>query len=154
MKRGVSFEIPNEYGSLLSKVLEPVDISTFSWRIGNGEAYKVVDGRLDENLFLGYKDSIEGEDLKDLLENKPSYIIFADLQAYPSGELSYVETYEEFMGSKCEFVLLIVDCSYVTLYCKNKQSIELLYHHAKECGFKDVEYITDDNDARTSLIAW
>ena len=154
MNRGVSFEIPNEYGSLLAKMLEPIDISAFSWRIGNGEAYRVVDDCLDEDLFLGYNNSIEGEDLKHLLENNLSYIIFADLQAYPSGELSSVETYEEFMESKCELVLLIVDCSYVTFYSKNNESIELLYHHAKNCGFKVVEYITDDNDTRTSLIAW
>ena len=39
MKRGVSFEIANKYGSLLGEVLKPIDITAFSWRIGNGESY-------------------------------------------------------------------------------------------------------------------
>jgi len=154
MKRGVSFEIPNEYGYLLAEVLAPIDISAFSWRIGDGEAYRVVDDRLDEDLFLEYKNSIEGGELKHLLENNRSYIIFADLQANPREELSYIETYEDFIESKCELVLLVVDCSDVTLYCKNKEATTLLYNHAKECGFEDVEYITDENDTRTSLVAW
>lgn len=37
MRRGVSFDIPNEYGSLLGDVLKPIDITVFAWQIGNGE---------------------------------------------------------------------------------------------------------------------
>lgn len=154
MKRGISFVIPNEYGRLLGKFLKPIDISAFSWRIGDGEAYKVVDDRLDEDLFLNHNGAIEGEELKHLIEVNKYYIIFVDLQAYPKGKISSIKTYAEFIESKCELVLLVVDCSYVTLYCKDNEVIRVLYNHAKECEFENVEYITDENDSRTSLIAW
>ncbi|ARK30222.1 DUF2691 family protein [Halalkalibacter krulwichiae] len=154
MKRGISFEIPNEYGTFLGEVLKPIDTTVFSWRIGNGESYIVVDDELDEELFSEDKKAIEGAELKKLLENNKYYIIFADLQAYPKDEFSDIETYEDFIKSQCELVLLVVDSCYVTIYCKNKETIELLYKNATQCGFEDVEYITDENDTRTRLSAW
>lgn len=153
MKRGISFEIPNERGSFLGEVLKPIDITAFSWQIGSGESYIAakMDDELKEVLFPEDKNVIDGAALKDLLENNKYYIIFADLQAYPKGEFSEIETYAEFIESKCELILLVVDCSYVTIYCKNKEAIELLYKNANDCGFEFVEYITDENDTRTSL---
>ncbi len=51
MNRGISFESPNEYGTILGEVLKPIDTAIFKWRIGNGESYIVVDDELDEALF-------------------------------------------------------------------------------------------------------
>jgi hypothetical protein len=154
MKRGISFEIPNKYGSLLGEVLKPIDITAFSWRIGNGESYIIVNNGLDKELFSGDKEVIEGVELRSLLENNKYYVIFADLQAYPKEEFSDIETYDEFLKSNCELILLVVDSCYVTIYCKNKGTIELLYKNATDCGFEDVIYITDENDTRTRLSAW
>ncbi|MEM1505280.1 DUF2691 family protein [Domibacillus sp. 8LH] len=150
MRRGVSFEIPNEYGSLLGNVLKPIDITVFAWQIGSGESYRVENGQLKE-LFPADKDTIGGAELKRLLEDHTYYMIFADLKAYQNGEFSTIDTYEEFIESQCELVLLVVDCSYVTIYCKNKKGLELLHDHAIDCGFENVEYITDENDTRTGL---
>lgn len=88
MKRGISFEIPNKYGSLLGDVLKPIDVTAFSWRIGNGESYIIVNNELDKELFPGDKEVIEGVELRNLLEDNKYYVIFADLQAYPKNEFS------------------------------------------------------------------
>lgn len=154
MKRGISFEIPNKYGTLLGEVLKPIDTTVFSWRICDGESYIVVDDKLAEELFSEDKKEMEGTELKILLEKNMYYIISADLQAYPKGKFSHIETYEEFIESQCELILLVVDCCYVTIYCKNKETIELLYKNGAECGFENVEYITDENDTRTRLSVW
>ncbi|MCI2256432.1 DUF2691 family protein [Domibacillus sp. PGB-M46] len=153
MRRGVSFDIPNEYGSLLGDVLKPIDITVFAWRIGSGELYRMENGQLKE-LFPEGKGIIGGVKIKRLLEDHTYYMIFADLKAYPNGEFSTIDTYEEFLKSKCELVLLVVDCSYVTIYCKNKKDLELLYDHATDRRFKNVEYIMDENDTRASLTVW
>lgn len=76
-------------------------------------------------------------------------MIFADLKAFPKGRISNIHTYEEFMESHCELVLFIADCSYTALYCKDQNMLQLLFEHAKQCGFTDVAYITDENDTRT-----
>lgn len=46
MNRGISFEIPNSYGSHLGEILKPIDITTFSWFIGGEESYFIVDDTL------------------------------------------------------------------------------------------------------------
>lgn len=68
--------------------------------------------------------------------------------------VNQVNTYEEFADSDCELVLLIADNSYVSIYCKNKKFIEKLYFNALQNDFEDVQFITDENDTRTSLTVW
>ncbi|PAQ13423.1 hypothetical protein CD798_15130 [Bacillaceae bacterium SAOS 7] len=154
MKRGLSFEIPNESGSFLEAVLRSIDITMFNWRIGSCESYLIVGDELGEEIFSEGQKMIEGVEFKSLLQNNKYYIIFADLRAYPKSTLANIETYEEFLNSECELVLLVVDSCYVTIYCKSNRITELLYRNAKECGFEDVQYITNEDDTRTRLSIW
>lgn len=151
MKRGITVDIPNENDKLLWKVLKPIDISSFDWWVGSEESYLVARGGLDEALFPEEPSIVEGSDLKRLFKDNIYYVIFADLKAYPKGEeVVDIETYEEFKGSKCELVLLVVDCTYVTIYAKDQEAIKLMYENALNQSFY-VEYITDENDGRTRL---
>ncbi|KPU56366.1 DUF2691 family protein [Bacillus wiedmannii] len=151
MKRGITVDIPNEYDNLLWKVLKPIDISSFDWWVGSEESYLVARGGLDEALFPEEPSIVEGSDLKRLCKDNIYYVIFADLKAYPKGEeVVDIETYEEFKESKCELVLLVADCTYVTIYAKDQKAIELMYENARNQGFY-VEYVTDENDGRTRL---
>jgi len=154
MQRGVSFKLPNEYGTFLGDVLKPIDIASFSWRIGDVESYQIIDNELCEALFPEDKKTIEGTSLKNIIENGSYYIIFADLQAYPKGKITEINTYEEFVESNCELVLLVVDSYYATIYCKDKDKLKLLFKNAQDYAFKDVAYITDENDIRTRLSIW
>ncbi|MBJ7947474.1 DUF2691 family protein [Bacillus cereus group sp. N24] len=152
MKRGITVDIPNEYDNLLWKVLKSIDISSFDWWVGSEESYLVARGGLDEALFPEEPSIVvEGSDLKRLVKDNIYYVIFADLKAYPKGEeVVDIETYEEFKESKCELVLLVADCTYVTVYAKDQKAIELMYENALNQGFY-VEYVTDENDGRTRL---
>lgn len=69
---------------MLGEVLKPIDITTFSWRIGGGESYKVVNDQLDEALFSFDKEIIEGTELKNLLENNKYYIILYYIHRFKS----------------------------------------------------------------------
>jgi hypothetical protein len=155
MLRGISFEIPNKYGSFLAEILEPIDITKFNWRNENEEAYLVIDGQFEEALFPEVINEMDGSVLGKRIKDNQYYVIFADLKAFPKRkEVNNIETYEEFLNSECELVLLVVDSVYTTIYCKDKEKLKLLYRNAKECGFEDVQYITDDNDGRTRLSVW
>lgn len=77
------------------------------------------------------------------------------MKAFPFGKtVNEVQTYEEFVDSDCELVLLIADNSYVSIYCKNKNTIEKLYFNALKNDFEEVLFITDENDTRTGLTVW
>ena len=66
---------------------------------------------------------MEGSDLKILFKDNIYYVIFADLKAYSKGEeVVDIETYEAFKESKCELVLLVADCTYVTIYAKRSKT--------------------------------
>ncbi|MGG0716193.1 DUF2691 family protein [Robertmurraya massiliosenegalensis] len=152
MIRGIRFEIPNQYGHFLGDVLKPIDMTEYQWKIGQGESYLIINDQLDKDLLKG--DVIEGTELKKLIDYNRSYLIFVDLQAFPKGQISPIETYQEFKESPCELVLLVVDTSYVTIYCKNQEAIKLLYENALEHQFDKIEYVTDKNDSNTSIVAW
>ncbi|CAM4481294.1 MULTISPECIES: DUF2691 family protein [Bacillus] len=151
MDRGVSFQIPNEYGNFLWRILQPVEIANYRWQT-SGESYFVVEGELeDEELFHDYAIA-EGAVFEQQLKTNQYYTIFVELKAFPYGKMvNQVNTYEEFADSDCELVLLIADNSYVSIYCKNKKIIEKLYFNALQNDFEDVQFITDENDTRTSL---
>ncbi|TMV43302.1 DUF2691 family protein [Paenibacillus mesophilus] len=75
--------------------------------------------------------------------------------AYPKDEsIEDVLTYEEFLKSQCQLVLIVIDSSYLTVYCKDNKMIDDLYLNAIRKGFEKVEYITDENDFRTRLSVW
>ncbi|MCO4850684.1 DUF2691 family protein [Bacillus vallismortis] len=154
MLRGVRFQIPNEYGVYLWRILQPLDISNYMW-LTSGESYFVIDGELDnEELF--YDDAIvEGTDFANRLETNQHYTIFVELQAFPFGKtVDQVETYEEFVDSDCELVLLLADSSCVEIYCKDRNVIEKLYSNALQDHFEEVQLITEENNTRTRLTVW
>ncbi|PGB02491.1 DUF2691 family protein [Bacillus toyonensis] len=151
MKRGIFVDIPNEYTNLLWKVLRPVDITVFDWRVENEESYLVVRDGLGSELFSEDKKIMNGLELKKLIKDNIYYLIFADLKVYPKGEEAVdIEIYEEFKESKCEVVVLVVDSQYIQIYAKDQKAIELMYENARNQGFY-VEYVTDENNGRTRL---
>ncbi|MCR8632010.1 DUF2691 family protein [Paenibacillus radicis (ex Xue et al. 2023)] len=155
MKRGICFEIPNEYGSFLGEMLEPFDVTAFNWYIGDEESYFVDDNTLGESLFPEEINGMDGLLFKGIVENNKYYVIFANLKAYPKDKnVIDIGTYEDFLISDCQLVLLVVDCAYVTIYCKNKDILECLYQNAIRNGYDDVQFITDENDGRTRLSVW
>ncbi len=72
--------------------------------------------------------------------------------AYPVGETDDEPMYyEDFLRSKCRLVLIMYDCQYTEIYCKDAQMSMLLYENAVRRGFDEVIYKTDENDGRTAL---
>ncbi|CAM3474054.1 DUF2691 domain-containing protein [Paenibacillus lupini] len=155
MNRGVSFEIPNEYGKYLAEILKPIEITASNWYIGGEESYIVGDGTLNIPLFDGEIFGMEGSSLKDIIENNEYYLIFANLKAFPKEtEVFDIPSYEEFLNSSCQLVLLVIDSSYITVYCKDQDQLEGIFINANSLGFDKVNYITDENDFRTKLSVW
>ncbi|OSY14352.1 hypothetical protein BTJ48_04786 [Bacillus mycoides] len=154
MKRGISVDIPNENDNLLWKVLKPIDITSFDWRVEKEESYFILPDGLGTELFSEDNKVMSGLELKKLIKDNIYYLIFADLKAYPKGEeVVDIETYEEFKESKCKVVVLVADGDYIQVYAKNQEEIEMMYENAIDQGFY-VEYVTDENDGRTRMSVW
>ncbi|MEH7463057.1 DUF2691 family protein [Bacillus thuringiensis] len=155
MIRGITFEIPNDYGQHLADILKPLEITTKNWLVEPEESYLVSNNQLDTPFFPDKQEVIGGATMHDLINSKCYYLIFADVKGFAKGKnVTQITTYEEFVNSGCELIVLIADCSYATIYCKNKEMTEKLYENALEMGYENIEYITDENDGRTGMSVW
>ena len=59
--------------------------------------------------------------------------------------------YNDYIKSDCQLILLVHDCEYVELYSKDQYTINLIYQRAAANGYKEIEYIMDNNDGRKVL---
>lgn len=152
--RGLTFEIPNEYGRHLFNILSEINCKEYIWQTGGEEAYYIENGKLGSSIFP--KQYVyQGGAFYNRISKGDQYPIFADLKAFPTAaDVQDIATYEEFVKSACVFVLLLVDCSYVTIYAKNEQILKTLYTKAVASNYTAITYITDENDDRTTLTAF
>ncbi|MGJ7912942.1 DUF2691 family protein [Neobacillus sp. LXY-1] len=147
--RGFSFKVPNSSERVLEEILKPIDITEYNWRIGYGESYVMNESELGKKPFPTDVKEIDGTTLKELISKEGYLVIFADLKAFPKGKIvTDINTYEEFIISDCQLVLLLSDCDYCEIYCKDKNNLERMTQHAKICVFEEVEYTTEENDGR------
>lgn len=152
LNRGITFEIPNEYGNWLGKILESLDMALFNWLVG--EDTQILSGNGEEWGSEAIV-KLDGFTLKKWLSQSDLYVLFADFKAFPLGEpVRDIASYEEFQSSRCEFVLLIVDSIYLTIYVKNPQLLQALHRTACENQVQNLAYIHDENDERTRLSVW
>ncbi|WP_339175941.1 DUF2691 family protein [Solibacillus sp. FSL R5-0691] len=152
--RGLSFEIPNEYGRYLYDILEDINIKNYFWKAGDGEAYYIENNQLGAAMFP-QPYTYTGEDLYNQITAKDYYVIFADLKAFKEHTaVQDIFTYEDFLVSQCEIALLIVDSSYVTIYAKDEHITDRIYRKVVQNGYENIEYITDENDLRTTLTSF
>ncbi|PGM54195.1 DUF2691 family protein [Bacillus sp. AFS053548] len=156
MKRGISFENPDQFGGqLIAEILKPVNIKDFNWFIIGEESYLVVEKELDKPLFPEDIQVLTGPEFDDKIKNNEYYLIFADLKAFPENKDKIeIKTYEEFLNSDCQLCLLITDSTYTDIYCKDIDLLEKLYMNAFENNYENLSYITDTNDSRTGLSCW
>ena len=147
--RGIQYEIPNEWGNYLYKIFEGIDMSKYVWKIYDDETYVK-----SEESFLFEKDCYNNEEFLKKIRDNEYYVVFICLRAFPAGSsITEIKTYNDFYKSDCELVLLASDCSYVDIYVKSQAMLDMLYINAKKYNFTDIEFITDENDARTRLNA-
>lgn len=62
-----------------------------------------------------------------------------------------IHTYNDFLKSDCEILMLINDTDYFDLYLKDEELIYVIYNHLKSHCFKNINYITDENDCRKKM---
>lgn len=148
MVRGVEFEILQQNANVLWQMLNCINIEDCEWYAVDGQE-EVWNEKGNEDFFK--TQHFSGKDFAQKVKSNHK-IIFLKLQAYfLDGIFSDVQTYEEFLKSNCQIIVLVTDCEYVEIYCKDINLLNQLYHHALSQEYKNVRYITDDNDHRETM---
>ena len=75
MKTIITFRIPNAWDNVLYKILQPINITNYYWRLNDNECYKEKDGEF-KTLFC--KNSYIGKEFLEII-NTESYIIHCEI---------------------------------------------------------------------------
>jgi Protein of unknown function (DUF2691) len=106
---------------------------------------------MNNGFLFSEQDVLNGSELECAVNDQAYLAVCAELKAFPiTATVTDIADYEEFVNSECEIVVLLVDCSYVDIYCKNTELIEDVYHYVHQKGYTNIEYI-DENDSRTKM---
>ncbi len=146
MIRGLSFEMPNGHDSYLNTILSGILLEKYTWMISEDDAF------VDLENYLFNSDVFTGEAFIEIIATPSYYVLFANIQAYRSEDDFYeIETYADFLHSKCELIIFIVDAVFADIYAKDQIIIERIKKNAEENKFENIRYITDENDIRTEF---
>lgn len=143
MLRGISFTLVKDTD--FWDIIRFIGRKCSYWRVVAGQT-EVWD-RTDDSDFFTHENYTTG-DLQDIML-KNGYIIFLKMVASAiSGKIPDVEDYGELLKSDSAFVVLVNDCVFVEIYCKNEADAEELLSQMNCMGYADAELITDLNDRR------
>lgn len=144
---GVKFEIPNQYGSFLADILEMIPFAEYKWLIDDDEIHLVENSELaDRSLFSNEERIMLGEPLFRRANSSTYYMIFVTLKGFfPDDSVQPIRTYREFLESECQIVLVVSDCSYVFLWCKDTQLITHAHDYAISKGYEGILYADEDD---------
>ena len=111
-KRGIRFKIPNSDGEVVYKSLKPIKLENYQWFIDWVEVYgKDINWEFTQPHIEG------GSKLKERIMQGEYTLIFGKFIAFPQNEKVHdFEKHEDFLKSKSELVLLIVDVYYYDIY--------------------------------------
>ena len=149
MIRGISFQIPNEHGSHIGKILEGIHIESYIWKIVDDEVIL----NIDDDLFS--TEILKGDELKRIICNPSYYMVFLNMQAFSAeGDTDTITTFSDFIKSNCEIVLLVCDCIFVDIYVKSKENVEIIKLNAERYKYEKIQYITAENDKSVGTFAY
>ncbi|MDO4544348.1 MAG: DUF2691 family protein [Clostridia bacterium] len=140
MRIGISFQIPNEHGYLLSKLLSCVDTESYFWDVRSDEIYS-------NNLEYPISGTYTGKELLQILPKEKAYVLFAIMHAYV-GEPCPLHTLEDFLQGTCEISIFIVDVTEIEVYCTQPSMLSVLSENIKEVFKVEVGEITKETCQR------
>lgn len=158
MIRGISFEIPNNYDNYLFQILGKTGVEKFVWNLVEDDIhrkdYNVHDKNDHEFLFVDDEIELDGAKLKNRIKESKYLSLFVNLQAFHhKNKVEIIETYDSFLKSDCQLILLVTDCIYVNVYVKSSVILEQIKQNAKKRNFQNIQYITHENDIHKTIQA-
>lgn len=148
MIRGISFEIIQETSHVLFDILTSLDCEKFWWYNSKSQT-EMWDKPFGSDFFT--TEVYDGQSFIKQIQNE-HFVVFLKLQAYLAlDNFQNLSTYDDFLNSTCQIILLVNDCQYVEIYSKDVTIVESIYERALVLDYSNVEFITDENDERTKM---
>ena len=143
MIRGIKFEVPNQWFPVFSFVLGNIDIKKYFWFLAGED---VIGNRGYSGYFGKYR--YPGSEFEQAIQNEDCYAVSVNLQAFPKeDDISEIHSYQDFENSKCEILFLIDDNSYIYMYIKDPEVLNIIRDTAIANQYENIDYITDENNS-------
>lgn len=154
MTRGIFLLAPNGYGKILANILDGIPINSFFWKVEHVEAYSGNADMHSDNRFDTAP--MTGNDFFNTINEDPNYLLmFGEFSAfYKESDIVEIKTYDDFIESNCQLLILVADTTFFEIYAKDLATIEKIKQNAEKLDYEKVEYITDENDQRTRMSIW
>ena len=150
---GLDIMVKNAADNFLYKIFNGIDVSDYIWIIDADEILYTENDKHMQELFSS--NVMSGEDFLKCISRENYYMIFADIKAYPIGsDCSCINTYEDYLKSDCQIILLCADSSFIDFYSKDIEIINKVNENCINYNFEQVNPVTEQNDTRTRMSVW
>lgn len=141
---GWSFQIPNEYNHFLALILEGIPIENYYWKLNEDDIYITLNFT-PQCLF--HSDKIDGKQFKEKICLPSYYVCFAKLQAFSSDvHVHELFSFEEYVKSDCELIILVTDGEFVEIYSKDKGNLDKIRKNVLKNKFSSLRPILQYSD--------
>jgi hypothetical protein len=65
-----------------------------------------------------------------------------------------MQTYEEYMNSDCQIVLLCIDSAYIDFFCKDESILEVVYKNCLSNDYENIKVLSELEAENHYLIAF
>ena len=142
--------VPNNY---LYQIFSGIDLTKYIWEI-NEDYIMCCDGDVHRETLFD-KDGIDGEEFLKCISRDGYYMLFADIKAFlMDGTRMAIKTYEDFLESDCQMIILCTDVTFIDFYCKDAAILEKVYKNCIDNNFEEVKIVTPENNFRTRMSVW
>lgn len=141
---GISFEIPNKYGKFLNNILDNIELEKYLWNIYDSE----VLNKEGKNIF--YNNIYNNKHI--MKDNEDYYLIFANIQGCrKNSNRITIKSYQDFIKSNCEILIIIVDSIFVDFYAKDENILKIVKNNIKKYNFKNEKILKNIEDTIRSF---
>lgn len=137
--RGIIFK--GDIAEFFSSLSELMDVSIYDWYVDD----------IELNYFDFRSGKFSGAEFNNAL-NDFSGLSFVRLRRYPiKSVIKQIDTYDDYLESKCDFLVLLYDGGLFEIYSKEENLIHKIFEWCLVKCFDHIKYIDDDNDQRSYM---
>lgn len=135
----IKFMIENEYDTILYKIFNGIDLTQYNCKIEEEEVYNEIGQDFFDKL------KYTGKELEEIIK-KPHYPNFLNLQFYTKDIVNNsIQNYEQFINSKCEMAIHIVDSIFVEVYSKSRENMERICRNINDNNFSNINFYKEQS---------
>ncbi|PJK16545.1 hypothetical protein CQS04_05135 [Chryseomicrobium excrementi] len=151
--KAIKCELPNDYGYFLSPVMDAFNQESWTWAIEVSEVYQMVDGNM-KDAFRAPTTLSNQQFIKSLADH-PHYLVFAEWKAFPDVEsIRPITNFQEFVSSDCQFIILVVDTSFITVIVKDDSLLANIYNTLLKNGASNLKLLAESEIESTYFTVW